>query len=75
VPGDRSIGQVARDLDLTDTSVRKWVAQADIDAGLRHGLTSAERDEMARLRKEVRVLREERDILKRATAFFAKETR
>lgn len=73
--GDRSIGQVARDLDLTETSVRKWMAQADIDAGVRDGLTSVEREEIARLRKENRVLREERDILKRATAFFAKETR
>jgi transposase len=73
--GDRSIGQVARDLDLTETSVRKWIAQADIDTGLRDGLTSAERDEISRLRKEVRVLREDRDILKRAMAFFAKETR
>jgi transposase len=73
--GDRSIGQVARDLDLTETSVRKWVAQADIDAGLREGLTTAEREELARLRKENRQLREDRDILHRATAFFAKETR
>jgi transposase len=73
--GDRSIGEVARDLDLTETAVRKWVVQADIDAGQRDGLTTAERQELARLRKENRVLREERDILKRATAFFAKETR
>lgn len=73
--GDRSIGQVARDMDLTETSVRKWVAQADIDDGLKEGLTTAEREELTRLRKENRVLREERDILKRATAFFAKETR
>jgi transposase len=73
--GDRSIGQDARDLDLTDTSVRKWVAQADIDAGLKDGLTTAEREEIARLRKENRQLREDRDILRRATAFFAKETR
>ena len=73
--GDRSIGEVARDLDLTETSVRKWIAQADIDSGLRDGLTSAERDEMARLRKDVRMLREDRDILRRATAFFAKEIR
>jgi transposase len=73
--GDRSIGQVARDLDLTETSVRKWVAQADIDAGRREGLTTAEREELARLRKENRQLREDRDILRRATAFFAKETR
>lgn len=73
--GDRSVGQVARDLDLTETAVREWVRQADIDAGNREGLTTTEREELARLRKENRVLREERDILKRATAFFAKETR
>ena len=73
--GDRSIGEVARDLDLTETSVRKWVAQADVDAGLRDGLTTAEREELARLRKENRQLREDRDILRRATAFFAKKTR
>ena len=73
--GDRSIGQVARDLDLTETAVREWVRRADIDAGRREGLTTEERQELTRLRRENRVLREERDILKRATAFFAKETR
>ena len=73
--GERSIGQVCRDLDLTETAVRRWVAQAAIDAGERDGLTTAEREELARLRKENRILREERDILKRATAFFARETR
>ena len=73
--GDRSIGQVARDLDLNETTVRNWVNQADVDAGVRDGVTSAERDEIARLRKEVRRLREDRDILRRATAFFAKEIR
>jgi transposase len=73
--GDRSIGQVARDLDLTETSVREWLRQADIDAGRRKGLTTEERQELSRLRTENRILREERDILKRATAFFAKETR
>lgn len=66
---------VARDLDLTETAVRQWVRQADIDDGRRDGLTSDERAELARLRRENRVLREERDILKRATAFFARETR
>src|ERR687885_1490252 len=70
----KSVAEVCRDLDLTETAVRRWVAQAEIDAGQRDGLTSAEREELARLRKEVRVLREERDILKKAAAFFAKET-
>jgi transposase len=71
----KSIGQVCRDLDLTETAVRHWVAQADIDNGKRDGLTTAERQELARLRKENRALREERDLLKRAAAFFARETR
>ena len=71
----KSISEVARDLGLTVSAVRRWVAQADIDAGLRPGMTSEEHSELVQLRKENRVLREERDILKRATVFFAKETR
>jgi len=73
-PGN-SAASVARDLDLTETAVRAWVKQADVDDGNREGMTSAQLAELAQLRKEVRVLREERDILKRATAFFARETR
>ena len=73
-PGN-SAASVARDLDLTETAVRAWVKQADVDDGDRVGLTSAQLAELAQLRKENRVLREERDILKRATAFFARETR
>ena len=74
--GDRSVGQVARDFDLTETAVREWVKQADLDAGTRSdGLTSDERSELAALRRENRRLREDVDILKRAMAFFAKETR
>ncbi|WP_435843505.1 transposase [Streptomyces hirsutus] len=73
--GDRSIGQVAKDFDLTETAVRDWVKQAEVDAGERDGLTSDEREELARLRRENRRLREDVDILKRATASFAKETR
>jgi transposase len=74
--GDRTIGQVAKDFDLTETAVRDWVRQADIDAGVRlDGLTSAEREELTRLRRENRRLTEDVEILKRATAFFAKETR
>ena len=75
--GDRSIGQVARDFDLTETAVREWVRQAERDSGVRvdGGLTSAEREELNELRREARRLREDVEILKRATAFFAKETR
>ena len=71
----KSIAEVARDLDLTESALREWVRQADVDEGRRDGLTTTEREELARLRKENRVLREERDILKRAAAFFARETR
>ncbi|HEY6429812.1 MAG TPA: transposase [Acidimicrobiales bacterium] len=71
----KTISEVSRDLGLTVSAVRRWVAQADIDAGRRAGMTSDEHSELVQLRKENRVLREERDILKRATAFFAKETR
>jgi transposase len=75
--GDRSIGQVARDFDLTETAVREWVRQAERDAD-KHGdsgLTSQERQELAGLRREHRRLREDVEILKRATAFFVQETR
>jgi transposase len=75
--GDRSVGQVARDFDLTETAVREWVRQAERDAGTRvdGGLTTAEREELNRLRRDNRRLREDVEVLKRATAFFAKETR
>ncbi|GAA4609797.1 transposase [Actinoplanes octamycinicus] len=74
--GDRSLLQVVRDFDLTETAVREWVKQAELDAGTRSdGLTSDERDELARLRRENRRLQEDVEILKRATAFFARETR
>jgi len=73
--GDRSVGQVARDFDLTETAVRTWVHQAEIDEGDRDGLTSEERAELTRLRRENRRLQLDVDLLKRATAFFAKETR
>lgn len=74
--GDRTVRQVARDFDLTETAVRAWVKQAELDAGTRtDGLTSDERAELARLRAENRRLQQDVDILKRATAFFARETR
>jgi transposase len=75
--GDRSIGRIARDFDLTETAVREWVRQAQRDAGTRGdgGLTSAERQELSALRRENQRLRHDVEILKRATAFFVKETR
>jgi transposase len=75
--GDRSVGQIAKDFDLTETAVREWVKQGERDAGTREdgGLTSTERQELAQLRRENRRLREDVEILKRATAFFAGETR
>ena len=73
--GDRTIAQVARDFDLTETAVRRGCDQAEIDAGQRDGLTSEEREELAQLRRENRRLQDDVELLKRATAFFAKETR
>jgi transposase len=73
--GDRSIGEVARDLDLTESAVRNWVKQHEVDEGrgTEGALSSEEKEELQRLRRENRALREEREILKKATAFFAKE--
>jgi transposase len=70
----KTVGAVARDLDLTETALREWVkrVQSDQTKG-RTGLTSVEREELARLRKENRQLRLEREILKNAAAFFASE--
>jgi transposase len=73
--GDRNVSQVARGFDLTETAVRAWVHQAETDAGERPGLTTEERAELTKLRRENRSLREDVEVLKRATAFFAKETR
>ncbi len=75
--GGKTVGQVSRDLDLTETAVRRWVEQAGIDAGGggTGPLTTAERAELVALRREAKQLRMEREILKKATAFFAKESR
>jgi len=71
----KTIAEVARDLDLTPSSLAGWVKQARANRdGGKSGLTSEERAELAKLRKENRQLRVERDILKKAAAFFAKET-
>jgi transposase len=72
----KTVPQVARDLDLTASAVRNWVEQARADRGKGKpgALTTEERAELSRLRKDVRELRMERDILKKAAAFFAKES-
>ena len=72
----KSVGAAARDLDLTESSLRNWVehARADRTKG-KTGLTTAEREELGRLRKELRIVQEEREILKKAAAFFAKQSR
>ena len=73
--GGKKVGEVSRDLDLTESAVRQWVKQSKIDAGKGEtgALTTAERTELVALRREARQLRMEREILKKAAAFFAKE--
>jgi transposase len=69
----RPVAQVARELGVAESAIRRWMRQYDIDRGAREGLTSSEREELARLRRENRVLKMERDLLSRAAAFFAQE--
>jgi transposase len=70
----RTLASLVREFGVTDMTIRAWVKQADLDSGRRSdGLTSAEKQELTRLRRENARLREERDILKRATAWFAQE--
>jgi transposase len=72
----KSMAAVARELDLVPTALREWVEHVRADrTGGKTGLTTAEREELARLRKENRILQEEREILKKAAAFFAKHQR
>lgn len=70
-----SISKVAKDLDLTESALRNWVRQADIDAGTgpKGALTTEEKEELRRLRRENKTLRMERDFLKKAAAYFAKD--
>lgn len=69
----KPIRVIASDLGIAESCLRRWIAQDDIDAGRREGLTRDERDELVRLRRENRVLRMEKEILGKAAAFFATE--
>ena len=73
-PG-RPLSEISKDLGVSEQSLRVWIKQVDLDEGRRDdGLTTSELEELRRLRRENRVLREEREILKKAAAFFARET-
>ena len=70
---DKPIAQIAADIGISESCLRTWLSRADIDEGHKEGLTTAERDELVRLRRENRVLRMEKEILGKAAAFFATE--
>ena len=71
--GDLSINEVAADFDISPESVRRWMRQADIDDGVRDGLTTAEQTELVQLRRTTRRLEMENEILRRAAAYFARD--
>ena len=72
--GDLSIAEVAADFDISTQSVQRWKRQADVDEGIKDGLTSAEQADAVRMRREIRRLEMENEILRRAAAYFAKES-
>ena len=71
--GLKPIARIAEDIGMSESCLRNWLRQADIDDGKKEGVSTSEKEELARLRKENRVLRMERDLLSRAAAFFASE--
>jgi transposase len=72
--GERKVAVLARELGVSEQTLRNWRKQLAVDEGREHGLSSDERDELRRLRRENRILREEREVLRKAAAFFAKES-
>jgi transposase len=68
-----SVARVAQDLGISESGLRRWMAQDDVDAGRQEGLSSSEREELAKLRRDNRRLEMEIEILKRASAYFARE--
>jgi transposase len=72
--GDLTHAEVAADFDISVESVRRWMRQADIDDGIKDGLTTAEQSELVALRRKARRLEQENEILRRAAAYFAKDS-
>jgi transposase-like protein len=72
--GERPIRATALGLGISESCLRRWLGQDDVDGGRKEGLSTSERDELSRLRRENRVLRQEREVLKKAAAFFIKES-
>ena len=71
--GDLSVAEIATDFDLSTKTIYRWMRQADVDDGIKDGLTTAEQTESVRLRREVRRLEMENEILRRAAAYFARD--